>query len=149
MPKYWANSGHNGSFGSSPRPRRRRHRRGRDHRERPLHPRHFAGAAVDHDLERAARAVVAGEIDAFLELDAVLVGVEGPHLLVRQHQHGAVGILQAAGLDRRMQVEPQRELVVLGGDLAADGIEHLLAVEPVAVGESTTARLWMTPKLSA
>ena len=108
---------------------------GRDQRERPLHPHHFAGAAVDHDLHGAARPVGAGEIDALLEVDAVLVGAERPHLLVRQHQHGAVRVGQPVGLDGRMQMEAHRELVAAGRrGVALDRREHVLAVEPLAVG---------------
>src|SRR6516162_2563650 len=49
----------------------------------PLHARRVAGTAVDDELHRAARSVRAGEVDALLDVDAVLVGAERPHLLVR------------------------------------------------------------------
>src|SRR5262249_24404618 len=71
---------------------REANRGGGGQRQRPLHARDLAGAAVDDDLRRPARAFVAGEVDAFLDVDAILVGVEGPHILVRQQQHGAVGV---------------------------------------------------------
>src|SRR5439155_11968601 len=51
-------------------------------REGPLHPGGLAGAAVDHKLECAPRPVVAREIDAFFQLDAVLVGGKCPDFLV-------------------------------------------------------------------
>ena len=47
--------------------------------EGPVHARHVARVAVDHDLHGAARPVGPGEIDAFLKLHPLLVGVEGPH----------------------------------------------------------------------
>src|SRR5262245_66679313 len=50
--------------------------------EAPLHPHRLARAAVDHELHGAARAVRPGEIDALLDVDLVLVGVDGPDLLV-------------------------------------------------------------------
>src|SRR5437763_16551114 len=79
--------------------------------EGPLHARNLAGAAVDDELHGAPGAVIAGEVDAFLEVDSILVGGKCPHLLGGQHQHGAVGIRETASLHRGMKVEPDRELV--------------------------------------
>ena len=90
----------------------------------------------DHDLDGAARAVLAAQIDAFLELEVVLVRVEVPHVLVGQDQHHAVPVGQARRLDARMQVEAHRELVerVAGQQPVVGRHEQILAVDPLAVG---------------
>src|SRR5207248_2953575 len=57
--------------------------------ERPTHPRYVARAAVNDELYGAARPIRAGEIDAFLDVDAVALGAERPHPLVRPGEHGS------------------------------------------------------------
>ena len=140
-----------GSSGSSPR--RRPARAGRcDMGEGPMHARNLAGAAVDHDLHGAARPVGAGQIDAFLDLDPILVGVEGPDVAVRQHQHGAMAVGQLVGLDGRMQMEPHRELVghVRRACMSPSvGTNRSSPSRRLPVGASFSARWWITLKRSA
>src|SRR6185295_3690873 len=105
-------------------------------REGPVHARHLAGVAIDDDLHGAARPVGSGEIDALLQLHLLLVGVEDPHLAVRQHQHGAVTVVAAARLDQGMQVEAHRELILDAGGQARAARRHkrVFAIEPQPVG---------------
>src|SRR4051812_10520778 len=49
---------------------------------------------LDHDLRRAARAVIAGEENAVLQLDLVVQRLEGPDVAVGQHQHHAAGVAE-------------------------------------------------------
>src|SRR5918999_1934222 len=57
-----------------------------------------AGILADHDLGSAARAVIAGQKHAVLEIDLVVERLEGPDVAVRQYQHDAARIAEAAGL---------------------------------------------------
>src|SRR5947209_5899744 len=67
---------------------------------------------ADHDLRGAARAVIAGQEHAVLEIDLVVEGLEGPDVAIGQHQHDAAGVRQPARLDGRMQMEAHREIGV-------------------------------------
>src|SRR5262249_15994399 len=82
------------------------------------------------------RAVEAGEIDTFLERDLVVVGAEGPDILVRKHKLDMATVRRPRRLDLRVEVEAYGVLV--GGCIrerfALAGIEQVLAGEPVAVG---------------
>src|SRR5579863_1017042 len=102
----------------------------------PLHARGGAGMAMDDDLRGAARTFAAGQINAVLKVDAVLVGAECPHLLVRRRQHDAVAVAQPGRLHGRMQVKADGEFVSRRAQLgAAIGVdEDILAVDPHAVG---------------
>src|SRR5262245_7403432 len=44
-------------------------------RQGPLHARDLAGATVDDDLRGPAGAFIAGEVDALLDVDAILIGL--------------------------------------------------------------------------
>src|SRR5664280_480048 len=104
--------------------------------EAPAHFGVFAGMAVDHDLHGPARSVIAGQEHAFLDLDGLAEGGEGPDLAVRQQQDDAAAIRQPAGLDRRMQVEADGEFIGRARREAA-GVgrrKAILAVERAAVG---------------
>ena len=70
--------------------------------EAPFYLGMFAGVAVNDDLHGTARAVGAGQEDAFLDLDLLGERGEGPDFAVRQQQNDAAAVGQAAGLDRRV-----------------------------------------------
>ena len=76
-----------------------------------MHARNLAGFSMDHDLDRAAGPVGARQIDALLELDPLLVGVEGPHLLAGQHQDCAMAVAVATRLDEGVEVEAHCESI--------------------------------------
>ena len=73
----------------------------------------------DHDLRGAARAVIAGQEHAVLEVDLVVERLEGPDVAVGQHQHDAAGVGQAARLHRRMQMKAQRKVGLVALDARA------------------------------
>ena len=64
----------------------------------------------DHDLGGAARAVIAGQKHAVLEVDLVVQRLEGPDVAVRQYQHDAARVAEAARLHRGMQMKPQGKI---------------------------------------
>src|SRR6185436_5827972 len=80
-------------------------RRGIEPGEGPAYPRHLAGMAIDHQLHRPPRPVRTREEHAFLDLEAILVGIEGPDVAVGQHQHGAVAIGDSARPDGRIEMK--------------------------------------------
>src|SRR6478609_9326022 len=69
--------------------------------EAPADRRRLPRILPDHDLRGAARAVIAGQEHAVLEVDLVVERLEGPDVAVRQHQHDATGIRQPARLHGR------------------------------------------------
>ena len=85
----------------------------------PVNAPHLARVPVDDDLDRAPRTVGARQEDALLELNAILVRVEGPYFAVRQHQHHAMAVGQPVPLDRRMQMETHGKIVCLPAREAA------------------------------
>src|SRR5437763_1889722 len=103
--------------------------------EAPAHARHLPGAAVDHQLGRAAGSLASGEIDALLELNRILEGTEGPHLAVGQHQHRTVAVGQPVRLDGRVQMEAHRKCIAAAGRqlVAVRRQKPVLAVEAAAV----------------
>src|SRR5579863_1493401 len=104
--------------------------------EAPDHARCGARAPVDDQLNGAARAFVAGEINAVFELHLILASTEGPRLLGRRHQQDAMAVRQPRRLDCRMQMKAYGIAVLLGADLrAAVGVkEQILTFEFGAVG---------------
>src|SRR6266849_7742456 len=78
----------------------------------PVHTLGSAGLAVNHDLHGATRTVLPRQIDAFLNCYDVVVSVEVPNIPVRQEQHRAMAICQAAGASPGMEVEPNRKVIL-------------------------------------
>ena len=90
--------------------------------------------AVDDHLHGAPRAVGSGEIDALLQLDHVLMRVEGPGFAVGQYQHDAVAVAQPVRLDGGMQVEADGKGILGARQVLAMGRhEQVLAFELIAV----------------
>ena len=102
----------------------------------PAHGRRLAHASVDHDLHGSPRAVIAGQEHAFLKLDCVGQGREGPQVAVVQQKYHASSIGQPACLDRGVQMEADREFVrgIRGKRLAVGPGKSVLAVKRAAVG---------------
>src|SRR5271155_2945231 len=93
--------------------------------EAPKHARGRAGVAVDDHLHRLARALAAGEINAVLEIDAILGRAKRPNLLVRRHQHDAMAVTEPGGLHRRVEMEAHREFILRRAQLhAAVGVQE-------------------------
>ena len=89
---------------------------------------------MDHDLGSTAGAVVPRQKHAVFEVHAVVQRLERPDIAVRQHQHDAAGVTEAARLDRGMQVETQRVVVPAALHAAAGRRrQRVLAVQPRAV----------------
>src|SRR5215467_9218368 len=105
--------------------------------ERPVHPADLVGLAHDHELDGAARAVLAAQINALLELHPVLMRVEVPDVLVGKDQDDAVTVAQPRRPHARMEMESQRELVVRRAawrHALVGRQKEILAVDLVAVG---------------
>ena len=84
----------------------------------PDHARRRSRLAADDHLHRAARPVIAGEIDAVLELRRGASPALKVHTsLFGDHQHDAVAVGQPRRLDRGMQMEAHRIVVLAGAQL--------------------------------
>ena len=119
--------------------------------EAPMHAVDLAGMTIDHDLKCAARAVVAGEIDAFFDLDLVLVGVETPDLFVGQHQHDALAVGQSVGFHGGMEMKANGKFVIgfRSSVGTASGHEQILAIETMRAGCEHERTLMHEAKRSA
>src|SRR4029077_19542818 len=80
-------------------------RRRRGVTEAPAHCRRLSHPTINHDLHRAARTVRTSQEDAFLELDRIGQGGEGPQFAILQQKHDTTAVRQAARLDRGMEME--------------------------------------------
>src|SRR5882762_3811259 len=101
----------------------------------PVHTLGGARLTINHDLRGATRAVLARQIDAFLNCYDVVVSVEVPNIPVRQQQHRTMTICQAAGASPGVEMESNRKLVlgVRRQSGAGDRQENVFAIEPVAI----------------
>src|SRR5262249_14151531 len=101
----------------------------------PVHTLGVASLPVDHDLRRATWTVLTCQINALLNCLDVAVSVEVPNVPVRQQEHCALTVCQAAGAGSGMEVEPNCKMVlrVRRQSRSGDRQENVFAIEPVAV----------------
>src|SRR5215468_5447811 len=101
----------------------------------PVHTLGVASLAVNHDLCRATRTILTRQINALLNRNGVTVSVEVPNVPVRQQQHRAVTVCQPAGASSRMEVEPDRKVIIGVGrqSRSGDRQENVFAIEPVTI----------------
>src|SRR6266566_1294080 len=103
--------------------------------QRPVHTLGGASLTINHDLRGATRTVLPRQIDAFLNCYDDVVSVEVPNVPVRQQQHRAMAICQAAGASPGMEMEPNRKVILRVRRHSSSGHrqENVFAIEPVAI----------------